>query len=156
MGNTGSKTALALACEACDVPQRMQLTSTMKESKDWLPQASLIPIDFSPNIGDLVTEKIDDTLTGNDAVSQNAGPSGSICFVVRRPGWVLCREHGQQLTELAASEPEILSNFGMFGVVKETGVVRVFLVGSFAIVDTIRLDFSSIDSTEPKLCFSLQ
>jgi len=34
----------------------------------------------------------------------------------------LCREHGQQLTELAANEPTILSNFGMFGVVKETGV----------------------------------
>jgi len=34
----------------------------------------------------------------------------------------LCREHGQQLTELAASEPKIMSNFGMFGVVKETGV----------------------------------
>jgi hypothetical protein len=34
----------------------------------------------------------------------------------------LCREHGQQLTELAASHPKTLSNFGMFGVVKETGV----------------------------------
>ncbi len=28
------------------------------------------------------------------------------------------------MTELAASEPAILSQFGMFGVVKETGVVR--------------------------------
>jgi len=34
----------------------------------------------------------------------------------------MCREHGQQLTELAASDPKTLSNFGMFGVVKETGV----------------------------------
>lgn len=34
----------------------------------------------------------------------------------------MCREHGQQLTELAASEPKIFSNFGIFGVIKETGV----------------------------------
>lgn len=42
----------------------------------------------------------------------------------------MCREHGQQLTELAASEPEIFSGFGIFGVIKETGVddagLRVF------------------------------
>lgn len=34
----------------------------------------------------------------------------------------MCREHGLQLTELAANEPDIVSNFGIFGVVKETGV----------------------------------
>lgn len=48
----------------------------------------------------------------------------------------MCREHGQQLTELAASEPAILSQFGMFGVVKETGVddegLRVFQKDHFA------------------------
>jgi hypothetical protein len=34
----------------------------------------------------------------------------------------LCREHGLQLTELVASESEITSKFGVFGIVKETGV----------------------------------
>jgi len=48
----------------------------------------------------------------------------------------LCREHGQQLTELVASESTILSKFGMFGIIKETGVddegLRVFQKDHFA------------------------
>lgn len=35
---------------------------------------------------------------------------------------MLCREHGQQLTELAASNK--IDGFNLFGVIKETGVVR--------------------------------
>lgn len=34
----------------------------------------------------------------------------------------MCREHGQQLTELAASNK--IDGFNLFGVIKETGVVR--------------------------------
>jgi hypothetical protein len=34
----------------------------------------------------------------------------------------LCREHGQQLSDLAAQKHEPLKGFGIFGVVKETGV----------------------------------
>jgi len=57
-----------------------------KNSADWLPQASLIPIDFSPGIGDLVTELADSKLGGAEAIAKNSGEAGSICFVVRRPG----------------------------------------------------------------------
>jgi len=39
----------------------------------------------------------------------------------------LCREHGQQLTEIAASS-DAMKGFGIFGVVKETGVVRGVLL----------------------------
>jgi len=82
--NTSSTAAAAMAVETG--PLRMHLTETMKNSADWLSKASLIPIDFAPSIGDLITEQADATLKGNEALSQNAGPEGSICFVVRRPG----------------------------------------------------------------------
>jgi len=115
---------------AVAVPKRMHLSSGMKNSKDWLQTANLIPIDFAPSIGDLVTEKKGEAIDGSEAVKANSGKSGSIAFVVRRPGWVLCREHGQQLTELAASAENELDGFELFGVVKETGVddegLRVF------------------------------
>jgi len=74
----------AMATEASAVPLRMHLSDTMKNSADWLAKASLIPIDFSPNIGDLVTEEA--AVGGPDILSQNTGEAGSICFVVRRPG----------------------------------------------------------------------
>jgi hypothetical protein len=83
MATTNTASALA---EATAVPLRMHLTQTMKNSADWLAKASLIPIDFSPRIGPLVTEKTDSTLAGTKAVANNMGFSGSICFVVRRPG----------------------------------------------------------------------
>lgn len=66
------------------VPARMHLTDVMKNSAGWLSGASLIPIDFSPGIGDLVKEET--AVAASEAISQNAGPEGSICFVVRRPG----------------------------------------------------------------------
>ena len=42
---------------------------------------------------------------------------------------MLCREHGQQLTELAATtndddDDDGLNGFDLFGIIKETGVVR--------------------------------
>lgn len=81
-----TRTVAAMASEAISVPTRMHLTNAMKNSADWLSKASLIPIDFAPSIGDTVAEKTDATLNGSDAVTQNAGLAGSICFVVRRPG----------------------------------------------------------------------
>ncbi len=74
----------AMATEASTVPLRMHLTDVMKSSADWLQKASLIPINFAPNIGDLVTE--DASIAAPNVLSQHAGESGSICFVVRRPG----------------------------------------------------------------------
>lgn len=84
MARTG--TVAAMATEAPSIPARMYITNAMKNSADWLSKASLIPIDFAPSIGDTVTEKTGATLNGGDAVTQNAGLAGSICFVVRRPG----------------------------------------------------------------------
>lgn len=76
-----------MASETFSVPRRMHLTQAMKNTGDWLVGASLVPIDFAPSIGDLVTEQADKTITGIEATKNaHAGPSGSICFVVRRPG----------------------------------------------------------------------
>lgn len=48
----------------------------------------------------------------------------------------MCREHGQQLSELAASSESLLDGFQLFGVVKETGVddegLRVFQKDHFS------------------------
>ena len=47
---------------------------------------------------------------------------GSICYVVRRVGWPFCREEGLALAELSANEHKPLEGFGLWGVIKETGV----------------------------------
>jgi len=57
-----------------------------------------------------------------DVISKHAGSKGSLCFVVRRPGWQLCREEGLALSQLAARDDKPLDGIGLFGVVKETGV----------------------------------
>jgi hypothetical protein len=80
-----ASTVSAMAAEAPPVPTRMIVTETMKKSAEWLPTSKLIPLDFSPSIGDLIREATEG-LTGKAALDQNAGPDGSICFVVRRPG----------------------------------------------------------------------
>ena len=84
--STTSMTSSQAMATAVAVPKRMNLSSAMKNSKEWLGTASLIPIDFAPSIGDLVTEKKDKTVNGSEAVKTNSGKSGSIAFVVRRPG----------------------------------------------------------------------
>lgn len=81
-------------------------------------------------------------LRGDEVVQRHTGTYGSIVFIVRRPGWVLCREHGQQLTDLKTKKKmkskfaaetatktnddtttnNYLDGFELFGIVKETGV----------------------------------
>jgi len=112
----------------------MKVSDRMKDIDGWLTKSKLIPIDFQPKIGDLIIEEKDMMLRGNEVVKRHTGKHGSIAFIVRRPGWVLCREHGQQLTNLknkkSAAETnnnnnndnKFLDGFELFGIVKETGV----------------------------------
>lgn len=60
-------------------------------------------------------------VTSGQVLAEHMGTFGTLCFVVRRPGCILCREEGQALSQLAAAQ-DSLEGFGMFGVVKETGV----------------------------------
>jgi hypothetical protein len=114
---------VAAMASSTAVPDRMSLTSKLKK-QDWTG-IPLIPIDISP-VGVIEGTPI----SAQEAISKHMGPSGSIAYVIRRPGWVLCREHGQQMTELAAAEStqDSLQGFGMFGIIKETGVVSSVVV----------------------------
>jgi hypothetical protein len=69
--------AMALS-SAMSVPERMQLTPVMK-SMDWA-KTPLIPIRFTIGV-----EELEET-TALDSIAKHMGSSGSIAFVVRRPG----------------------------------------------------------------------
>lgn len=67
-----------------------------------------------------------DVFTGEEVLRDNAGPRGSLCFVVRRPGWPLVRADARILQSKmdedkngASSE---LHGFKVFAIVKETGI----------------------------------
>lgn len=81
----------------------MCLSSHMKSAD--LQIATMFPV----NVKDTVTES--DSLKSEDMIKRHLGGNGAVCFVVRRPG---C----QALTKLSAN----LDGFGMFGLIKETGV----------------------------------
>jgi hypothetical protein len=131
--STSSTSALAPSKAVSQVPEYMHLSPIMKNTNSWLNKAQLKPLDFDQKSflegeNNIVKEK-DILLKGNEVVQRNMGKYGSIAFIVRRPGWVLCREHGQQLTDLAATtnKNDGLNGFKLFGIIKETGVVRTLV-----------------------------
>ena len=63
---------------AMAIPERMQLTETMKSAD--LGKANLIPIDFTVGVQEM------EPVTGEEAINTNTDNIGSIAFVVRRPG----------------------------------------------------------------------
>jgi hypothetical protein len=93
---------------------KMQLTPAMTALD--FTTVSLIPIDFTVGVQAMKA------ITAAEAVQRNSGSAGSIIFAVRRPGCVLCREHGQQLLHLSARDDQPLDGFNLFGVIKESGV----------------------------------
>ena len=141
----------------------MKIPDRMHDVHGWLPSSKLIPLDLQPAIGDLVVEK-NMILKGDEVVQRHTGTQGSIVFIVRRPGWVLCREHGQQLTDLKQkkfaaekqqdntdgnngtntknSDNQYLEGFELFGIVKETGVVRWFSLFSSTHPDAFKCMFT--------------
>jgi hypothetical protein len=99
------------------LPERMMPSSTMK-SMNW-KDATLIPIDLTIGV-----QEQSPSLSGDQVLAKEGGSIGSIAFVVRRPGWVLCREHGLQLAA-AKRDTNQLEGFNLFGIIKETGRVRL-------------------------------
>ena len=80
----------------------------------------LIPLDIQKDthqVKEMTPPKL-----GGDVLKSHTGQYGSICYVVRRPGWPFCREEGLALTELKANDQQPLDGFDLWGVVKETGV----------------------------------
>ena len=78
--------AMVVALSSCTsmvnamaIPERMQLTETMKSAD--LGKANLIPIDFTVGVQEM------ESVTGEEAIMRaNTDNIGSIAFVVRRPG----------------------------------------------------------------------
>ena len=98
------------------VPQSMLMSETLRKNAKGLRGIPLIPLNCTFGV---VKEK--DPVPFKIAVRSEAKikrTDVSVVFVVRRPGCVSCREHGQQLTELAVEDPSI----ALWAIVKETGI----------------------------------
>ena len=63
-----------------------------------------------------------DAIRGGEVMKRHSGKMGSICLVVRRPGWYFCREQALTLSVLAALYKESFDGFDIFGIVKESDV----------------------------------
>ncbi|KAL3924949.1 MAG: hypothetical protein SGARI_005932 [Bacillariaceae sp.] len=85
------------------IPERLIPTPVMKNYK-W-KDTSLISLDLTVGVQEGSATK------GSEVISKHSGSAGSIAFV-----------HGQQLA--AAASGKELEGFDLFGVIKETGVVR--------------------------------
>jgi hypothetical protein len=72
-----------------------------------------------------VIEDTSSTISLRQVAQSQSNEHGSLCFVVRRPGCVLCREHAQQLVQ---AHHTMLGNLPLWAIVKETGVDDVGLV----------------------------
>jgi hypothetical protein len=128
--------SLAVVAMTVVVPQRMILSKSLQASLPALYDTPLIPLLFSSSsssesttgiAGQLLVQEDTTTSASSETLSSVARSFGttknpSICFVVRRPGCVLCREHGQQLHREFASSDASFSTVVLWGIVKETGV----------------------------------
>jgi len=64
---------------ALSAPKRMILSKSL--SKADLQTSTLIPLGFD---SDVISEK--ESMMSGDAIKENSGKYGSLCFVIRRPG----------------------------------------------------------------------
>jgi AhpC/TSA antioxidant enzyme len=88
-----------------------------------LYDTKLIPIlDYGtdPITGSVTVNVGDATTLQKAAQSESISNVPSVCFVIRRPGCVLCREHGLQLVQMYTDKAD--TPFHLWGIVKETGV----------------------------------
>lgn len=95
------------------------LTDSIRNSLPSLYDTVLQPIDLS--VGSVVGSSTSTSL--KQVVGSPDGTTITVTFVIRRPGWVLCREHGIQISELSAqvnAQDKQAVNF--IGIIKETGV----------------------------------
>lgn len=99
------------------VPERMLLSTSMKNVD--ITQATLIPLEIDT---EKKTVQELESKTASQVLSEESEMYGTICFAVRRPGWVLCREDGKAIHALFQQSDQPLHGFGLFGVLKETKV----------------------------------
>jgi len=86
-----------------------------------VPKLRLIEIKIDPISGE-AGATAQEPISARKVIDSYASTGrGAVCFVVRRPGWVLCREEGIALHELAAQSKEF-EGFPVFGITKEINV----------------------------------
>lgn len=98
------------------LPSSMILSECLRKNASHLSNIPLAPLNCTFGV---VLEK--EPIPFRRALKKEAGMKKadiSLVFVVRRPGCAACREHGQQLTELAKEDPSV----AYWAIVKETGV----------------------------------
>mmetsp|Transcript_88 Transcript_88/g.147 ORF Transcript_88/g.147 Transcript_88/m.147 type:complete len:233 (-) Transcript_88:250-948(-) len=99
---------------------RASLPSSLKQNLPALYRKKLVPVDLS---FDTVREDKDAEMTVHRAhktVVRQQRAKASVCFVVKRPGCVLCKEQGRALTEMLSGFSE--KDVGAWAVIKEVGV----------------------------------
>jgi AhpC/TSA antioxidant enzyme len=126
-----SMIAIATAAAAMVVPNRMMLSPSFLASLPDLYSTPMkllsidtVPVENNP-LQVIVKENKDISTTFREAAAIHT-KDASIVFVVRRPGCVLCREHGQQLTKWFDTQCDA-NKVSMWGIIKEIGVDDVGL-----------------------------
>jgi hypothetical protein len=105
------------------VSSTIKLEESLRLSAPRLYRIPLVPVNCSFGI---VTEKEDKKIPLQRMTQRERRATGSdvtVIFAIRRPGCMMCREHGLQLTELAKQE-----NVCVVGAIKETGAHNAALL----------------------------
>jgi hypothetical protein len=115
--------------KSAGVPNHMLLNKTLRDNAKAIREFPLIPLDCH---FDMVNEKpsvpFKSALKEETRLGNGKKADVSVVFLVRRPGCVACREHGQQLTELAKEDDSV----AFWAIVKETGVEEQGLLTFFS------------------------
>jgi hypothetical protein len=99
------------------------ISDSIQLSLPQLYDTPLVPIlDYGndPITGQVTLNVGEPTTLRNAALSDRTPNIPSVCFVVRRPGCVLCRENGLQLVKMYTDSAD--TPFHLWGIVKEIGV----------------------------------
>jgi hypothetical protein len=118
--NPNSAECAAAPTMGIGAPEHLVLSDELKSFD--LQSATMYPVHIGQQPvggGALVTES--ESILSRDMIQKHMGEYGAVCFVVRRPGCVFCREEGLELTKLL-SDPMVTEGFEFFGTIKETGV----------------------------------
>jgi hypothetical protein len=112
----------AMATTSSSTPNSISISDKIQQS---LPQLYDTPlrriVDYITDpITQSISAKVDEnTVTLKSVASDVQLPS--VCFVIRRPGCVLCRDHGLQLVKMLKDHNNQM-NFHLWGIIKEVGV----------------------------------
>ncbi len=87
---------------------RYQLAPSSPPKPSWQSQtilsASLLT---SLDISNLTVKPKSPPEPLSEILPEQTESAGIICFIIHRPGWVLCREHGRQLMDLANNSSKV-------------------------------------------------